>query len=107
MEALKVVLDNVNKDIKDGKYDDHLTIPFMSRELIRKSLIGRIESKVEKGGNPLLTDAEVKGCISDAKEAAATAFHLYKKFGFLEQKEDGSWEITKKGKLAIKHAQSM
>lgn len=107
MEALKVILDKVNKEVKDGKYDEHLTIPFMSRELILKSLTGRIQNKMEKGGNPMLTDAEVKGCIQDAKEAAGAAFHLYEKFGFLEQKEDGTFEITKKGKLAIKHSQLM
>lgn len=104
MEAIKIVLDKVTKEVNEGKYDEHLSIPFMSRELILKSLTTRIERKIEKGGNPMLTDAEVKGCIQDSKEAAATAFYLYEKFGFIEKKEDGTYEVTRKGKLAIKYS---
>jgi hypothetical protein len=104
MEAIKIIINEIKTAITEGKYDDHLIIPFMSRDLIQNNLINRIQHKLERGGNPMLTDAEINGCIQDAKEAAGTAFHLYIKFGFLEQKEDGTFEITKKGKLAIKHS---
>jgi hypothetical protein len=107
METAKLILDNLIKEVKDGKYDEHLSIPFMSRELIITSFKGKIQKKIESGGTPVLTDSDIKNCIQDAKESCGAAFHLYEKFGFIEKLEDGTFEITKKGKLAIKHSQLM
>lgn len=107
METAKLIIEKITEDVGSGKYDEHLNIPFMSRELILTSFEGKIQKKAETGATPILTDTDIKNCIQDAKEASATAFHLYEKFGFIEQKEDGSFEITKKGKLAIKHSMLM
>jgi hypothetical protein len=107
METAKIFLEKLIQDINDGKYDDHLSVPFMTRELILTSFKSKLQKKVESGGTPVLSDADIKNCIHDAKEASGFAFNLYEKFGFLEKTEDGLYEVTRKGKLAIKHSQLM
>ena len=107
MGTARLILKKIVDEVKEGKYDEHLTIPFMSRDLIITSFKSKIQKKDESGGTATLTPSDIKNCIQDAKEAAGTAFHLYEKFGFLEKKEDGTYELSKKGKLAIKHSQLM
>jgi len=104
MENEKVFLDKVTQDVSDGKYDEYLTIPFMTRNLILTSIKSKFQKRIQTNGTPMLTDGEIKTCIEDAKEAAAATFHLFNKFGFLEQAADGKVQISAKGKLALRQS---
>jgi len=98
-----VFLNKISEKIKQGEFDIYLTIPFMSRDLLFYSIKGRIDKKIDTGGTPILSDAEIKDCISEAKETATNIIACYIKNGFMKRTEEGL-EFTEKGYLAIKSA---
>ena len=104
MENSKVFLTKIKNDINDGKYDEYLTLPFMTKNLLISAIEGKIQRRIEANGTPILTDAEIKRTIDAAKETAGMTFYLFQKHGFLTPTNDGKWELSDKGKLALKIA---
>ena len=96
-----VFLTKIAEKLKRGDFDKYLTIPFMTQELILASIKVKFARKIESGGTPVLNDAEVKDCILQAKETAATTCAIFAKFGFIERTEEG-FKITEKAQLALR-----
>lgn len=96
-----VFFHKMTEKINAGEYDQYLTIPFMSRELLIKVLKRRIDKMMEEGKPGVLDEAGVDSCVRSAKELAATMFALYVKLGFIERTETG-YSPTEKGKIAVK-----
>jgi hypothetical protein len=103
---------NINNDvfynkivqrIKNGDFDVYFTIPFMTRELFARSIKGRIDKKNNLGSTPILGDVEIKDCLAETKETAATIIAIYLQLGFMRKTETG-YEMTEKMQLAIKAA---
>jgi hypothetical protein len=99
-EQSNVFLNKIHSKIKKGDYDSSLTIPFMTKELLYASIKSRISKKVETGGTPVLTDAEIKDAIKDTKEVALITAALFVKHGVLVKGVDG-YELSDKGKKII------
>ena len=96
-----VFITKIAEKIKLGDYDKHLTLPFMTRELLLISIKAKFDRKLETGGTPILNDAEVNDCILQAKETAATTCSIFEKFGIVERTDEG-YKITDKGALALR-----
>lgn len=101
-ESAQVFLNKIKDKIGKGVYDKELTVPFMKRESIYASIKARVIKKLETGATPLLSDAEIKDAIKDAKEVAAISLELFSKIGILQKTEDG-WIVTEKGQKLLQH----
>jgi hypothetical protein len=97
-----VFLTKIAEKLKHGDFDKYLTIPFMTQELILISIKAKFARKIESGGTPILNDAEVKDCIMQAKETAATTCAIFVKFGIVEQTDEGEFKLTDRGALALR-----
>jgi hypothetical protein len=98
-----VFLSKISQKIKNGEYDTQLSLPFMTKELLYITIRDKIQKKIDTGGTPILSEAEVKECIADVKESAVNIIALYLKLGFMKKTENG-FEMTEKMQLAIKAA---
>ena len=97
-----VFLKNMQNKIDKGEYDKYFKIPFMTKKLFFASLKSRIERRIEKGGTPILTDAEINESIEDVREAAGSTFGVLLHHKILEKTEDETYQISRKGKLALR-----
>jgi len=96
-----VFLTKISQRIKNGDFDVYLTLPTMTRELLYLTIKGRITKKINSGGTPVLNDNDIKDCILEVKEAAASTIAIYLKLGFIERTETG-FEFTERWNLAVK-----
>jgi len=78
-----VFLNKINQRIKNGDFDVHFTIPFMTRDLFFSSIKGRINKRIISNGTPILSDIEIEDCIKETKETAINIIALYIKLGFI------------------------
>jgi len=100
-EKSQVFLVKIGDKIKNGDYDKEFTIPFMTKELVYFSIKARVDKKLETKATPLLTDAEIKDAIKDAKETATITASLFIKNGILIKGVDG-YELSSIAKKAIR-----
>lgn len=101
-EQSKVFLSKIHDSIKRGEYDKYMDIPLLSKELIYTTIKSKVNSKESKGGNPILTDYEIKECVNDAREVALNTMYILFQTGLVEKNEEGKLEVSKKGKIALK-----
>lgn len=99
----EVFLSKINQRMQNGDFDIYLTMPFMTRDLLYASLKFKIAKKISTGGTPILTDAEIRECLLDVKEAAVAICKIYLTLGFMEKTETG-FIFTEKGYLALRAA---
>lgn len=98
----KVFLEQIQKRIQEGEFDDYLTMPFMNRNLLYNAVKSKINRRLAKGGTPMLTDTEIRESIEVAKETAGYTFHLFRESGILEKQEDGTYKLSRKGAIAMR-----
>jgi hypothetical protein len=98
-ESAHVFLNKMKDKIASGEFDKEVG-PFMSKATIYASIKARVDKKLETGGTPLLSDAEVKDALKDAKEVAAITLGIFSKLGFFE-KSEGEWKPTRLGEKLI------
>ena len=104
-ESAQVFLNKMKEKINKGEYDSEITVPFMKKESVFASIKARVDKKLETGGTPLLSDAEITDAIKDAKEVAAISFEIFKKLGIMEKTETG-WQVSPKGEKLLKSIKS-
>jgi hypothetical protein len=102
----EVFLNKFLQRIKNGDFDQHFTIPFMTKELLFYSVKDKINNKIKTGGTPILNENEINDCIEQVKETALNIIMCYIKEGFLIRTEAGL-EFTPKGKKIIGVANRM
>ena len=96
-----VFLNKISSKIKNGEFDEFLTVPFMSKELLFASIKARIDKKIENGATPVLNDTEVKDAIKDAKDAAVSTAYMFIKNKILVKGVDG-YELSDVAKKALR-----
>ena len=101
MEKSRYLNDFYTK-LSKGVYDEHLKLPFASRELLVASVERRVQRKLDKGVTPMLSDNEIDICISEVIAAAGSTFYLMVKNGILEPNEDGGYQLSIKGARALR-----
>lgn len=101
-----VFLNKISQKIKNGDYDEHFTIPFMTKDLLLHCIKDKINKKIETGGTPILNENEINDCLDQVKETAINIISCYIKNGFMVRTNEGL-EFTPKGFLAIKAAYRM
>ena len=97
----EVFLNKISSKIKNGDFDEYLTIPFFTKELLFSSIKARIDKKIETGATPVLNDAEVKDSIKDAKETAVTTAGIFIANKILVKGVDG-YELSDIAKKALR-----
>jgi len=100
-QQTEVFLNKISSKIKNGEFDESLTIPFLTKELLFSSIKARIDKKIETGGTPLLTDAEIKDAVKDAKDAAVSTAYMFIKNKILVKGVD-RYELSDVAKKALK-----
>jgi len=100
-EQSKVFLNKISEKIKEGVFDDAVSV-FVSKELIYSSIKARVLKKLENGATPLLTDAEIKDAIKDAKETGLITSAIFIKIGLLEKTENG-YQVCPKYKKLLRY----
>ena len=100
-EQSVIFLANINKQLSEGQFDNEITIPFMTRELIRLMIQKRMDKKIQTGSTPLLSDQEVKEAIEEAKLTAAETAAIFLEMGLLEYAEEGM-QVSDKWKDVLK-----
>ena len=98
-----VFLNKIYQKIKNGEFDNDLNLPFMTKELLYVSIKNKIQKKIDTGGTPILSNNEIKDCISEIKETALYIVSIYLKLGFMKRTDEG-YEFTDKMSKAIKAA---
>lgn len=101
-EQGKIFLKKIHERINEGDYDSEMIMPYMDRKLFFRLVKNKVLSKENNNSNPLLTTEEIKHIISDLRETSLNIVSLYLKLGFIEKNSNQQYDITKKGKLAIK-----
>jgi hypothetical protein len=96
-----IFLKKITEHINNGFYDERLTLPFMTKELLVNSIKKKIDRKLLVASTPILSDTEITECIDEVKETALQTIIIFLKEGFLERNETG-YSLTNKGKLALK-----
>ena len=89
-EQAKAFLKKLNDQISEGQFDNALTIPFMSRDLLRSSFQARMDKKVETHSTPLLSNTEIQDAVQDAREIAVSTAAIFLEVGILENTEEGT-----------------
>lgn len=93
-EQAKIFLKKIDERIQNGEFDKSISI-FVSKNLIRSSIKARVLKKVETDAIPILSDAEIKEAIKDAKEIGAFTAKIFFENGFIEKTEDG-YKVSEK-----------
>jgi hypothetical protein len=107
MNNNNVFLTKISEKLYNGEFDSRLNVPFLTKELVYSSIKSRIERKIEQKSTPVLNDSELNDAIEDAKETAGFTFNIFFKLGLIEKCEDGSFQPTKLGKLAMKEVSKL
>ena len=94
-------LNKFRMELDNGEYDEHLTLPFMKKDLLYATVKDKVEKKIEKDQGTGLSDIEITNTIEEVKETAGGTFYLMVKHNIIEKKEDGSYGLTKRGAIAI------
>ena len=100
-EPVMMFLTRIKGKIKRGEYSQYLTLPLASKELLYAIIEEKVESRLEEGVNPLLTDKDIMECVQCTLTTAVELVNLYLTVGILEKTENG-YDLTEKGRLAIK-----
>jgi len=103
METSKVFLLKIRTKIENGEYKDRFNLPFMSEEKLYNAIEKKVKHREKTGATAIVSDAEIDEMIKDMYETSGSIFHLFLKYGFLEEVENG-YEISDKGKMALKQA---
>jgi hypothetical protein len=98
-----VFLNKISQKIRSGDYNEYLTLPFMTKDLLLVSIRERINKKLLTKTTPILSDNEIKDCIDEVKETAVNIMAVYLRMGFIEKTEEGL-TFTHTGNIAIKAA---
>jgi hypothetical protein len=103
MKETSVFLVKMKEKIKQGDYNDFLTIPFLSQELLYHTIKTKFNKKVDSGGTPILTDVDIKECINEAKETAIHTLKIFLETELVVITPEGL-RVSEKGKAALQHA---
>jgi len=87
-EQAKVFFSKISEKINEGFYDEFITIPFMSRQLIIKLIKFNINKKLDMNSTPILSEQEIKNIINDAKETALVTTQIFINIGLIEKVND-------------------
>ena len=99
-EQSVIFLANINKQLSEGQFDNEITIPFMSRDLIRLMITKRMDKKIQTGSTPILSEREIEDAVEDAKLTAAETAAIFLEMGLLENAEEGL-QVSDKWKDAL------
>ena len=96
-EQAQFFLNRISEKIDRGEFDNHITIPFINRNLIYASIKTRVNKRIETNANPLRTELEINEAIKDAKDVAVIAASIFLKCGIIKKTKEGfefsrAWE---------------
>ncbi len=101
MESRTIFLNAIKARIEAAEFDEHFTLPFMNRKLMFDVIKGKTRAREEAGKTPMLSESEIKKVLIEMRESSGSTFALFVNHGILEKTEDGLYQLSKKGKLAL------
>lgn len=100
-EPVVMFLTRLKSKIKKGEYNEYLTIPFASKDMLYSVAEEKVLERVKKGVNPLLNERDMMECVQATISIAVEVAKVYIDSGVLVKTEDG-YEVSDKGRLALK-----
>lgn len=97
-EKAQIFLDRVLDRINNGEFDEHLTIPFASRELLTLSVESAMQKKLDTDSTPVFSETDIYDLIAAVRETAVETAGAFIKIGLLVKDEDGQVSMPDKWK---------
>ena len=94
-QKAQIFLDRTLKRVENGEFDEHLSIPFASRKLMKAVIVEKMKQKVEKNATPVFSDTELYEIVGEVRETAAYTASVLSKVGILSDNGDGFGLDTK------------
>jgi len=88
-QAAKIFLDRTLQRVDNGEFDEHLSIPFASRKLMKLNIEDQMKKKLETNTTPVFSDAELYEIVGDVRESAAQTVAAFIKIGIMEETATG------------------
>jgi len=93
-EKGKIVLARINARIDNGEFDGEFNLPFMSKKMFKKLINHKIDKEVSEGGNPVLSNTDIKTILEDLRETARETFRIFLENGILEVDENKNISLS-------------
>ena len=88
-QSAQIFLDRTLQRVDDGEFDEHLSIPFASKKLMKANIEAQMKLKIETNSTLVFSDAELYEIVGDVRESAAQTVAAFIKIGILEETKDG------------------
>lgn len=88
-QKAKIFLERTLKRVETGEFDEHLSIPFASRKLMKAVIVSKMNKKVENNSTPVFSDAELYEIVEDVRITAAETASAFAKMGLLKDEGEG------------------
>jgi len=82
-QKAQIFLDRTLKRVDNGEFDEHLSIPFASRKLMKAVVTDKMKQKVENNSTPVFSDTELYEIVGEVRDTAAETTALFIKMGLL------------------------
>lgn len=87
-QKAQIFLERTLNRVDSGEFDEHLSIPFASRKLMKAVIVEKMKQKVENNSTPVFSDTELYEIVGEVRETAAYTAATFAKMGLLT--DDGT-----------------
>ena len=88
-QKAQIFLDRTLKRVDNGEFDEHLSIPFASRKLMKAVIREKMKQKDENKSTPVFSDTELYEIVGEVRETAAETASVFAKVGLLTDNGEG------------------
>ena len=88
-DKAKIFLDRVLNRIEIGEFDEHLSLPFASKKMLKILVEEKMQKKVETKSTPVISEKELFDLIDDIRETAAQTTATFIRVGILKENAKG------------------
>lgn len=88
-QKAQIFLDRTLKRVDNGEFDEHLSIPFASRKLMKAVITENMKQKVENNSTPVFSDTELYEIVGQVRETAAETAAVFAEMGLLTDDGNG------------------
>ncbi|HRT03672.1 MAG TPA: hypothetical protein P5513_07015 [Candidatus Diapherotrites archaeon] len=88
-DKAKIFLNRILDRIDSGEFDEHLNIPFASRDLLKSLVKSKMKKKVDTNATPVLSDTDLWHCVEEVRETALYTASVFLKNNILIRDKDG------------------
>ena len=88
-DKAKIFLDRILDRIEIGEFDEHLSLPFASKKMLKILVEEKMQKKVETKSTTVISEKELFDMIEDIRETAAQTTATFIRVGILQENDKG------------------